>query len=153
MSLSLQLLIIRRTFMCRREPSSNLTYLPPSDTLLDVNGSVCSSYLLSPEPSFFSFLSVLFQGCISPANLSSPHPTWVQPALLLTGHAHTPVFCPKLNCTCWIISQNYMPRPWARGFLYLLFLPPLVWEKFKIRAEKAAMTFGNLFSFHHSINA
>lgn len=140
MSLSLQLLILRGTFMCWREPSSIPGYLSPSYTLLDVDGSVCSSYLLSPKPSFFSFLSVLCQGCIYSTNLSFPYPTWVLPALLLTGHAHSPVFCPKLNCTCWSIPQNYMHRPWARGFLSLFFHPPLVWETFKIRAEKAAMT-------------
>lgn len=153
MSLSLQLLIIRGTFTCRREPSSNLARLSPSDTLLDVDGCVCSFYLLSPEPSFSSFLSALFQGCISPSNLSFPYPTRVQPALLLPGHTHTPVSCPKLNCTHWTISQNYMHRPWARGLLCLLFPPLLVWEKIKIWAEKAAMTFENPFSFHHSTNA
>lgn len=88
--MSLQLLNVRGTFMFWREQSSNLTCLSPSETLLEVDGSVCSCYLLSPEPSsFFSFLSVLFQGCISQTNLSLAYPTWVQPALLLTGHIHT----------------------------------------------------------------
>ena len=153
MSLSLQLLLLRGTFRCWRELSSFPTRRSPSDTLLDVDGSVCSSYLPSPEPFFFFFLSVFFQGCISSANPSFPYPTWVQPALLLTGHAHTPASCPKLNCTRWTIPQNYMHRPWARGFRCLLFLPPLVREKFKIRAKKAAVTFESFFSFHHSANA
>lgn len=152
-SLSSQLLISRGTFMCWREQPSTPTYLSPPAPLLDVDGSVYSCPLLSPELSLFSFLSVLFQGRISPTSLSLPYSTWVQPALLLTGHVHTPAFCPELTALTGAYHKIPCTEPWARGFLCLLFHPPLVWETLTIRAKKAAMTFENLFSFHHSTNA
>lgn len=46
----------------------------------------------------------------------------------------------------WGVEMHY--NTWARGFLCLLFLPPLLWEKCEIRIDIAAMTFENLISFH-----
>lgn len=80
MSLSLQLLLIR-------EPSSSLAYLSPSDTLLDVDGCVCSFYLLSLNLPFPSFSQYSFKAV-------SPQPT---PHSLTQHGSNQPCCCQGIH--------------------------------------------------------
>lgn len=129
MSLSLQ--CITRVPSCAEGnhlPTSCIHHLQTLLMWMDLSAHLICSLLNLP---FSPSSPVDFQGYISLINLSFPYPAWVQPALLLTGHTHNPVPSPKLNYTCW--TKLHTQRPWARGFLCLLF--PSISSLWNLRLE------------------